>query len=302
MKWNSIDLNLLVIFDTVMRERSTTRAAKTLGVSQPAVSRALARLRTTLGDELFIRTPEGMDPTPHATRLAGPARKALEDLRTAIEEAEPFAAHTSQRTFKLVINNHAAIVFAPQLAAAARTEAPGVVLDLRPSGTLNVPDALDRGEIDLGIGDFAATGERFSDLRLFEDGFAVLMRCDHPARAVDGMLNIEALADAPHLAVTSNGESTAFIDDELARVGRARRVALRVPLHAMPTSLTRSDMIAIITERAAREFARNFPLSALSLPFSSPKVTTAMLWHRRLNGSESHKWLRALVSRVARTL
>ncbi len=301
MNWRTLDLNLLVVFDAVAQERSATRAAARLNMTQPAISHALTRLRGTLRDELFVRTPDGMEPTPYAKRLTGPVRAALESLRTALDGAAQFEPATAERGFSVAVDNRAALVVAAPLAAAAAAEAPGIKLDLRPSGTLDLAERLDRGELDLAIGALAAPGERFSDRRLFEDGFAALVRHGHAA-AVDGTLSHDALAAYPHLALSSTGEETAFVDVELARHGLARRTALRAPLLAAAATLAQSDMIAIVGESTARTFARAAPLEVLRLPFASPRLLTAMLWHRRLDDVPAHRWLRGVVLRVARTL
>ncbi len=301
MNWRTLDLNLLVVFDAVMQERSATRAATKLNMSQPAISHALGRLRGALRDELFVRTPEGMEPTPYAERLAGPVRAALENLDAALDGAAEFDPATAERGFSVAVDNRTALVLAAPLAAAVGAEARGVSLDLRPSGTLDLAERLDRGELDLALGGLAAPGERFSDLRLFEDEFAALVRRGHPA-AIDGSLDLDALGAYPHLVLSSTGEETAFVDAELARQGLARRIALRAPLLAAAAALAQSDMIAVIGERTARAFALAAPLEVLRLPFASPRLMTAMLWHRRLDDVPAHRWLRNLVLRVARRL
>lgn len=299
MNWRTLDLNLLVVFDAVAQARSATRAAAKLNMTQPAISHALARLRGALGDELFVRTPDGMAPTPFAERLAGPVRAALESLQAALGGAAGFDPATASRGFVAALDNRAALVLAAPIAAAVAAEAPGVGLDLRPSGTLDLADRLDRGELDLALGGLAAPGERFSDLRLFENGFAALMRRGHPAAGA-GDLDLQALAAHPHLVLSSTGEETWFVDAELARHGLVRRVALRAPLLAAAAALAQSEMIAVVGERTARAFAAIAPLQVLPLPFASPRLVTAMLWHRKQDDAPAHRWLRGLVLRVAR--
>ena len=152
MNWRALDLNLLVVFDAVAQARSVTRAAARLNMSQPAISHALGRLRAVLGDELFVRAPDGMEPTHYAERLAGPVRAALEGLGMALDGAAAFDPATAGRGFVVALDNRAALVLAAPIAAAVAAEAPDVSLDLRPSGTLNVAERLDRGELDLALG------------------------------------------------------------------------------------------------------------------------------------------------------
>lgn len=299
MNWRMLDLNLLVVFDAVAQARSATRAAAKLNMTQPAISQALARLRAALHDDLFVRTPDGMEPTPYAERLAGPVRTALEGLGTALDGGGAFDPATAGRGFTVALDNRSALVLAAPVAAAVAAEAPGVSLDLRPSGTLDVAERLDRAELDLALGSLAAPGERFSDLRLFENGYVALMRRGHPL-AGGGAPSIAALAAVPHLDLSSTGEGTEFVEAELARHGLARRVALRAPLLAAAAVLAQSDMLAVVGERTARAFAGIAPLTVVPLPFASPRLVTAMLWHRRLDDVPAHRWLRSLVLRVAR--
>jgi DNA-binding transcriptional LysR family regulator len=302
MNWRRLDLNLLVVFDAVMHERSATRAAEKLSMSQPAVSQALGRLRSALGDELFVRTPEGMEPTPQAKRLAPSVRQALVDLRAALESARPFEPQQVERSFVVTVNNYAALVIAPSLAAAVAREAPAVTLDLRPSGTLDIIEWLDRGEVDLALGSLAAPGERFSDMRLLDDRFACVMRKEHPAVNSKGAIVARDFADLSHLEVSSTSEGTRFVDDALAKLGLERRIALRAPLLATAGILARSDMVAVLAERLARVFAAEVPLQVLPLPVASPSLTVAMLWHRRVEDDAAHRWLRGVVRRATRSL
>jgi DNA-binding transcriptional LysR family regulator len=296
----SLDFNLLVVFDAVMQDRSVTKAAARLNVAQPTVSHALTRLRSALKDDLFVRTPDGMTPTPKAEILAPAVRAALVGLNTALDSTEPFAAATADSRFTIAVNNHAALVLAPALAVAAAAEAPGVLLDFRPSGTFDIAARLDHGDLDLAIGEVAAPGERFSDLRLFHDQFVVLARQGHPVTA-PGALTLSAFASVPHLEITSSGEDIDFVDTVLAQHNLSRRIALRAPLLATSAVLLESDMVAVISGRAAREFARLAPLAVLPLPLPSPNLTTAMMWNRRVGSVPSHRWLRDLVVRTART-
>ena len=302
MNWRTFDLNLLVVFDAVLRERSATGAAAKLSMTQPAVSQALSRLRGAVKNDLFVRTPDGMEPTPYAVGLADPVRRALQELSAALDGAAEFQPATAERAFTVAVNNLSALVVAPHLAMAVAAEAPGVELVLRASGTLNVADFLDRGELDMAVGGLAAPAERFADIRLFEDGFAAVLRLGHPASSADGTITVEALANVPHLAVSSTDEGTAFMDEELARRGLIRRIALHAPLLTTGAVLAQSELVAVLSAGAARELARYAPLQVLELPFASPCLTTALLWHRRFDDVAAHRWLRSVVIRTARGL
>ena len=299
MNWGAFDLNLLIVFDVVMQERNVTRAGQKVGLSQPAMSHALNRLRYMLKDQLFIRTPEGMVPTPRAEQLAAPLRRALSEMQLALEP-ESFVPQDADRRFAIAVNNYAAVAVVPALIAAAAEAAPSVQLDLRPSGTLRIADLHDRGELDLAVGSFAEPGERFGLAPLFEDRFVLAMRRDHPVGP--GKLTADALAALFYLEISSSREDTTFIDDWLAAQGLGRRIAHRAPYLSMPGILSRSDLAAILCRRIAEAYVPIDKLQICELPCPSPRVTIGMLWHRRLENQPAHRWLRELVEVVCKRL
>jgi DNA-binding transcriptional LysR family regulator len=299
MNWGAFDLNLLIVFDAVMQERSVTRAGSRIGLSQPAMSHALNRLRHMLKDELFVRTPGGMVPTPRAEMLAQPLRSALSEMQLALEPAA-FDPTASDRRFALAVNNYAAVVLAPPVVAAVSAAAPTVQLDLRPSGTLDILDRLDRGDLDLTLGSMDSAGERFVTAPLLEDPFVMVMRLGHPASR--GKLSAAAFAALPHLEISSSREDTGFIDRWLAERGLVRRIALRVPYLSAAPILVQSDLVAALSGRIAQEFVRNHPLLLRKPPYDSPRVRTVMLWHRRLDRHPAHRWLRDVILSVTKSL
>jgi DNA-binding transcriptional LysR family regulator len=299
MNWRAFDLNLLVVFDAVMQDQNVTRAGQRIGLSQPAMSHALNRLRDVLKDELFVRTPTGMRPTPRAEQLAALLRQALSELQQALQP-ETFVPATADRRFALAMNNYAAVVVAPPLVTAVSTAAPSVQLDLRPSGTLDLVESLDRGELDLAIGSLDHVGERFASTPLLEDEFVMVMRRSHPAGR--GALSAKVLAALPHLDISSSGERTDFLDAWLTDQGLARRIALRAPYLSARAVLSRSDLATTLTRRIAQEFARTDRLQIHELPVKSPVVRTTMLWHRRLDNHPAHRWLRERIIAVTKTL
>jgi DNA-binding transcriptional LysR family regulator len=300
VKWGAIDLNLLVIFDAVMRERSVTRAGRRMGLSQPAMSHALARLRHILKDDLFIRSPKGMVPTPRAEQLALPVRTALDGLQHSLEPTQ-FDPGTAARTFQVAVDNYAAVVLVGPLAARITKIAPAVSLDFRPSGTLDILDLLDRVELDLAIGPFAEQGERFSRRPLLREEFVAVLRKNHPA-ANARELSIEKFAALPHLEISSVRHATDFIDDALARRKLTRRIALRAPFLSAVRILVASDMVSVFPRRIAEELARYRPLVIRPLWNSSPIIETTMIWARRNDNQPAHRWLRDTIDIVTNGL
>ena len=231
---NAIDLNLLVVFDAVMQERSVTRAGERLGLSQPAMSHALSRLRHMLKDDLFIRSPKGMLPTPRAEQLAIPVRTALDGLQQSLEP-DQFDPSKATRKFRLAVDNYAAVVLVGPLAERIVNAAPGLLLEFLPSGTLKIPDLLDRSELDLAIGPHSALGERFSSRVLLRDEFVTVLHKNHPMAKQRG-LSMKEFAKLPHLEISSArqlhrlrrpsaGAKQACASDRAARpvpVGRTR--------------------------------------------------------------------------------
>jgi DNA-binding transcriptional LysR family regulator len=263
------------------------------------MSHALNRLRYMLKDELFVRTPDGMLPTPRAELLAQPLRNALSEMQLALEPAV-FEPATSDRRFALSVNNYAAVVLAPPLVAAVTAAAPSVQLDLRPSGTLDIVEQLDRGDLDLAVGSLDNPGERFATAPLLEDPFVMVMRRGHPASR--RKLTAVAFAALPHLEISSSGEDTRFIDRWLSERGGERRIALRAPYLSAAPILVQSDLVATLSRRIAQEFVRNHPLQIRQPPYDPPRVRTSMLWHRRLDRHPAHRWLRDVILSVTKNL
>jgi DNA-binding transcriptional LysR family regulator len=296
MKLATFDLNLLVVFEAILRERSVTKAGDRLGLSQPAMSHALNRLRWLLKDQLFIRTPEGMVPTPRAEQLAHPIRRALSELQSALDPEE-FIPAQAERHFALAVNNYAAVVLAGPTTAECAALAPNVRLSLRPSGTLNLPELLDRGELDIAIAAFDPPADRFASHVLVEDRYVAAMRRGHPV--TQKKLNLKAFAALSHLVISSSGEDLSFVDAALAAAGCARSISLEAPYLSAGTILVQSDMVAVLGGQIAQEFRRAYAIELRDLPFESPPLRSIMLWHKRFNDQAAHRWLRELIVSVA---
>jgi DNA-binding transcriptional LysR family regulator len=300
VKLSAVDLNLLVVFDALMQERNVTKAASRVALSQPALSHALGRLRHMLKDDLFVRSPKGMIPTPRAEELALPVRRALDELQHSLEPPQ-FDPAKAERNFRIAVDNYAAIVLVAPLTARITKTAPGVTLEFRPSGTLNMADLLDRGLLDVAIGPLANPGERFSGQTLLTDSFVALMRRTHPAAGAR-KLTIEAFAALQHLEISSSRDATDFIDAALSRKKLSRRITLRAPFLSAVRILATSDAVAVLPRRIARELTGYRPLLVRDLPFATPEVQTAMTWPRWLDNQPAHRWLRDAVQRAAKDL
>ena len=172
--------------------------------------------------------------------------------------------------------------------------APSVVLDVRPSGTLHVLDQLDGGGVELALSTLTDGGDRFKCVGLMEDEYVAIVASAHPV-AAEADLSIEEFAALPHIAVTSSGDDTHFIDDALAEHGLTRHVSARVPLHSLILMLIDSEAVAVVPRRVAVDLVVICPLAMRPLPFPSPRVALSMIWHRRLDNDPGHRWLRGTV-------
>jgi DNA-binding transcriptional LysR family regulator len=295
LKLGALDLNLLVVFDAIFRERSVTRAGQQLGLSQPAMSHALTRLRHMLKDDLFVRSPNGMTPTPRAEQLAEPIRQALDGLQQSLEPVQ-FEPSKATRTFHIAVDNYSAVVLAAPISLQIARIAPGIGLDFRPRGTLNISDLLDRSELDLAIGPFAAQGERFARKRLLQDQFVVVFRKGHPA-ANAKELSVEQFASLSQLEISS--AEFGFELEGLMRPRRSHRPVMRAPFLSAAPMLVASDMAAVLPLNIAREMEKSHSLIFRPLPRPPRPMDVAMIWPRRLDNQPAHSWLRNIVSSVA---
>ncbi|MDB5565270.1 MAG: DNA-binding transcriptional LysR family regulator [Tardiphaga sp.] len=295
-KLAALDLNLLVVFDAIMRDRSVTRAGQRLGLSQPAMSHALTRLRHMLKDELFVRSPSGMMPTPRAEELATPIRIALDGLQQSLEP-EQFDPSKATTTFRIAVDNYAAIVLVAPIAAHVARIAAGVRLDFRPSGTLDVLEQLDRSELHLAMGPLGVQGERFSRRRLLQDQFVVVHRKGHPS-AKAREFSTEKLATLPQLEISS-----AQFGPDSAETGPGRskpglKPAMRAPFLAAAQILATSDLVSVLPLNVAKNMTRSHHLVFRRLSRSPKPIEAAMVWLRRVDNQPAHAWLRDVISRV----
>jgi DNA-binding transcriptional LysR family regulator len=241
-----------------------------------------------------------MEPTPRAEELATPIRIALDGLQQSLEPVQ-FDASKATSTFRIAVDNYAAIVLVAPIAARIAKIAPAVTLDFRPSGTLNLPDLLDRSELHLAIGPPGIQGERFSLRRLLQDQFVVVHRKDHPA-ANAREFSTEKLASLPLLEISSAQFGTDFIEVGAGRSKSARKPALRAPFLSAAQILATSDLVSVLPLNVARNMKRSHQLVFHRLSRSARPIEAAMIWLRRLDNQPAHAWLRDLISHVSRDL
>ncbi len=292
-----IDLNLLRIFEQVMRQRRVSHAAAALGLSQPAVSNALRRLRGMLGDELFVHTPAGMAATAYALRIAPAVTQALALIDTALAAPGAFEPARDERSFTLAMTDVGQIYFLPVLMQALAREAPGVTLRTTGVGGAALADAMAAGHVHLALGWLPDLRTGFYQQALFRQGYVCLMRRGHPALAAP--LDRAAFLALDHVHIEASGTGHAQVDEQLARRGLRRRIRLTVPDHvALGYVLAGTDLVATVPERFAARVCDALPLAACALPVRLPPAAIQQVWHARAHRDPAHQWLRALVARA----
>lgn len=298
MNLSGIDLNLLLVFDAVMQERHVTRAGNKVGMSQPAMSNALNRLRHHLKDELFVRGPEGMRPTPRALELSAPIRSALQDLDQALNPAK-FDPATASKTFAIGTNDYFAATLMPRVVTAMEREAPGINIKLVPSAGRTF-ELLDAQEIDFGISAFGDVPARFGATVLIDDTYVLLMRKGHPLSR--GKLTLAKYAAARHMLMSPRGDATGFVDQALAKQGLTRQVAITInSFSSAPGLLAATDLVFMAPKRVADTFAPLYDLATRKAPIEGPREysTATIVWHSRLASHAAHVWFREIIRAIA---
>lgn len=288
MNVRDLDLNLLRVFDAVLRGRSVTAAAAQLALTQPAVSNALARLRNVFGDALFLRTPRGMEPTPFARELAGPVRQALALLESALAHGPGFDPATSSRNFRFYMSDLGQIEFLPPLVERLSRIAPNVRLEAVALELEDISHALAAGSLDVAMGFLPGLGAPVRRKALFRDPYVCLLRAGHPIET----LTRKKFLEASHALVSYRGGHR-VIEEALERAGLSRRIVLRVPhFTVVPMVLERTDLILTLPARVARVYERSGGFKLLSPPVPIPSAEVAVHWHERFDADSGNRWLR----------
>jgi DNA-binding transcriptional LysR family regulator len=291
-----LDLDLLRVFDHLHREQHLTRAARLLGLSQPAVSRALVRLREALGDPLFVRAPRGVVPTPRADALVTEVR---EILRRADALARPaaFDPLALERTFVFASVDFLEGDLLPRLAAIFAVEAPRVPITSRPLGP-DVTEGLLTGRYDLAIGVRSTLPSDAMTTHLFDDRFVCVVRRDHPR--VKRKLTLEQFAALSHVLISPRGEPGSPVDDALEARGLHRHVAVRThTFFSAPRIVRHTDLVLTGPARVLEPLAADDGLVVLPPPLPVRGFGVFMAWHPRVQTDPAHSWLRSVIKRAA---
>ena len=303
MDFHGIDLNLLVAFDALMSERNVTRAAIQVGISQPAMSAALSRLRTLLGDPLFQRSADGLLPTARARELAAPIAQALQQIEAAMVQQPAFHPETASLTFRLGLQDYPTLVLLPALLEALEKSMPGVSLNVLAFNDRDAAvDLLDAGMIDVAIGVLPGSADgRILTRPLLRDEFVTIVSSDPlvARRAMD----LASYLDLQHVLVSPEGQLHGLVDQALAQQGLKRKLALTLPqLFAVPAVVARTNMAATILKRVAQQAQASHGLQLFAPPLALPEIVFHLIWHRRSDSHPAQRWFREFIAEQAMDL
>ncbi len=292
-----IDLNLLVVFQLMYRERKTSAVAELMGLSQPAVSNALGRLRKEFDDELFLRTARGMQPTHLADQIAEPVFYALSTIEHSINVRDSFDPATAQRVFTMAMSDIGEVYFLPTLVRHLAEVAPGIHLRTLRSRTADLRKAMETGEVDLAVGVLPQLTTGFYQRRLFSQRYVCLMREDH-ALAEDDLTRERFLA-AEQAVVLAEGTGHEAVERIMIEQGLPEPVHLRLPhFVGVPYIVRDSNLVVTVPEKLAQSTCGPFGLTYREHPLKLPTVQINQFWHRRFHQDAGNQWLRRLMAEL----
>ncbi|MFW0754248.1 LysR substrate-binding domain-containing protein [Pseudomonas sp. H11T01] len=286
-----VDLNLLIVFETLMHERSVTRAAEKLFLGQPAISAALSRLRGLFDDPLFVRTGRSMEPSARAVEIFALLSPALDSISTAVSRASEFDPATSTAVFRIGLSDDVEFALLPMLLKRLRAEAPGIVLVVRRVNYILMPGLLASGEISIGVSyttDLPANAKR----KVLRRSLPKLLRAD----SMPGALSLDDFCARPHALVSFAGDLSGFIDEELETLGRKRHVVLAVPqFNGLGTLLAGTDIVAMVPDYTADALTAAGGVRAEEPPLPVRSFELHMAWRGSQDNDPGERWLRSRI-------
>lgn len=299
-----VDLNLLRVFDALMEDGNLTRAGFRLGLSQPAMSHSLAKLRKITGNALFVRVPSGMQPTDLAVSMAPSVRDGIQLLESALETRAGFDPKACKKTFQILLSDIGELVYLPRLMNRLREEAPAVNVRALGLPREAYAEAFVNGEADLAIGHLPSLRGGFYQQRLFSDSYVCLVRKDHPR--IKGHLTTSQFVSESHLLIEPGGSptrsaslqtsTTTLFEHYLASQNLTRRIALRVPHFTVVSDILLStELLATLPSYVVRHMPHRPGLQMLKLPFETPSFEIKQFWHTRNHDDTANRWLRGVV-------
>ena len=294
MNLNKVDLNLFIVFDAIYTEANLTRAGQIVGITQPAVSNALARLRETFNDPLFVRTAQGMVPTPMAQNIIGPVRNALQLLRVSVQESRTFNPAQANKTFRISMTDLTEAVMLPPLFQRLRRLAPHVKIESMLAKRRETTKELAAGRLDFAMDAPLNTDPQVRHVKLLEDRYICAMRRGHPL--AKEKISLEEYLGLSHIHISSRRSGLGMVDLALGKMGQQRKIALRSQHYLMATQvIQQTDMVVTVPER----FARRHDLHQVALPVEIPPLETHIYWHESTDQDPANRWMREQMIEIA---
>lgn len=294
MKLSDIDLNLFVVFDAIYTEGNLTRAGEIIGITQPAVSNSLSRLRTLFDDPLFVRTAEGMVPTPVAQNIIGPVRQALGLMRSSVQESEAFDPSLSDKRFRVSMTDLSQAIILPYLFGRIKREAPMIAVDCYHVHRRDLNIELASGNLDFAVDIPLTPDPQIRQAPLFSHPHVCVIREDHATVGQD--LTVNQYLDLRHIHISSRKGGLGHVDLALGKQGKRRKIALRTQNYlATPELVSRTDLAITVPRVFADFMVTQYPVRYLQLPFDVPNLETYLYWHESTDKDQANRWMRRLI-------
>ncbi len=311
MSMRNIDLNLLVFLDVLLKERNVTRAAESLGISQPAMSNGLRRLRDLFSDPLLVRTSDGMMPTERAELLQPMIREVLASVEKAVEPKQKFNAKKASRVFRISVSDYTESTLLPHLLRRLSSEAPNITLDVLTPSDISYQN-VEQGTVDLVINRFDVLPQSFHQMTIWRDTFSCLFSSSNP---IAKNFNLENYLNSEHVWVNKTGmgagvgmepgslKTLGWVDEALAQTGKKRRIRVFTRHYQAAMRLAElPDLIVTIPTKAANLLQDNPSVIIEDPPFPIPEIELKMAWSPLVQHNPGHQWLRRLIADVAKAL
>ena len=291
MNLSDKDLNLFVVFDVIYTERNLTKSGEVLGITQPAVSNALSRLRENFNDELFVRTSKGMVPTPVAENMVNDIRQALDLIRNSISESESFKPKTANATFRISIGDTSEYRLLPQLIKNISNLASGVDVESYLTPRTETPKELAAGNIDFAIDPPIHSDPNLRNKKIYQDDYVLVVNKKHPI-AKKKKISLEDYLNLSHIHISKRASGLGHVDTTLNRLGLTRRIALKAQHFLVAPYIIDQSNLAMTT---IKSFSRGRELKVFQLPFKINPLVLHLYWHVNKDMDPANKWMRELI-------
>lgn len=290
MRLNQIDLNLFIVLDAIYQQRNLTRASEVLSITQPAVSNALARLRNTLNDPLFVRTSQGMTPTPLVENMIGRVQEGLQLFNTSVSEGEVFQPEEADKTFRLSMNGLAEATLLPSLLERLQSVAPNIGIECYQVKRDDIEREMAAGTLDFALDIPLVASSQLCTVPLLQQEYACLVRRNHPT--VGKKITLKQYLALDHIVVSSRRKGMSYEDSALHRLGHKRQIRTRVQHHQLAPLLVEQTDLALTMPTS---ISQKYNLKILALPFSLPALAWSLFWHKSADYDQANLWMRQLI-------